>query len=45
LYFDAPGRGFSYPLSSSQQAFGAFRQVALSPSYGAPAPTTTLTLE
>jgi hypothetical protein len=33
LYFDAPGRGFSYSLSSSPAAQQAFAQVAASPLY------------
>ncbi len=35
LYFDAPGRGFSYPLDSSPQALAAFAGVAASPLYQA----------
>ena len=35
LYFDAPGRGFSYALSSSTQALQAFAQVAGSAGYQA----------
>ncbi len=38
LYFDAPGRGFSYALNSSPQALTAFTQVAASSLYQAPAP-------
>ena len=42
LYFDSTGRGFSYPLDSSPQAFAAFQQVAASPAYQATAPTQPL---
>ena len=35
LYFDAPGRGFTYPLTSSAQALQAFTQVAGSALYQA----------
>lgn len=38
LYFDAPGRGFSYALSSSGAALQAFNQVAASPQYQSTAP-------
>ena len=39
LYFDAPGRGFSYALSSSTQALQAFAQVAGSAGYQARLPS------
>ena len=38
LYFDAPGRGFSFPLDSSTQALQAFSQVAGSAAYQARLP-------
>lgn len=44
LYFDAPGRGFSYPLTSSSAAFDAFRAVADTRTFQAAAPATTLTI-
>ncbi len=39
LYFDAPGRGFTYGLSSSTGALRAFTTVAASPQFQAPAPS------
>jgi len=39
LYFDAPGRGFSYALTSSGAALQAFRQVARAPGLQAAAPS------
>jgi hypothetical protein len=38
LSFDAPGRGFSYPLTSSTQALQGFSQVAGSAAYQARLP-------
>ncbi len=35
LYFDAPGRGFSYALSSSSASLNAFSRVAASPQFQA----------
>jgi hypothetical protein len=39
LYFDAPGRGFSFALTSSAASLGAFARVAASGGYQAPLPT------
>ena len=39
LYFDAPGRGFSYALTASGGALQAFSQVAGSPEFQARAPS------
>jgi hypothetical protein len=39
VYFDAPGRGFSYSLASSPAALSAFSAVAGSPEYQGYAPT------
>jgi hypothetical protein len=39
LYFDAPGRGFSFALTSSAAALQAFRQVAHSPLFQSAAPS------
>jgi len=39
LYFDAPGRGFSYALSSSSAALDAFKVQAASAHYQGDAPT------
>lgn len=39
LYFDAPGRGFSFALTSSGAALQSFRQVAHAPGLQAPAPS------
>jgi hypothetical protein len=42
LYFDNPGKGFTYPLASSPESYAAFKALFASPLYQAAAPSDSL---